>query len=247
MSNINDHFFEGYYKDIWKAIIPDALTKLETEFIMAYFQLQSNAKVLDVMCGYGRHSLALGRNGIAVTAVDNLPGYIEEIKEKASAENLPVQAELTGILDWEAQTGYDLAICMGNSLNFFNAKDTLTILTKINKALKPNGQVLVNSWSLAEIVFKEFTSRNWSQAGEKKFLTESRLAFSPTRMETECTMISENGETEKKSGVDYIFSFNEMETLLQQSGFQLREAFSIPGKKKFAFGDQRIYMIAQKQ
>ena len=247
MSNINDHFFEGYYKEIWKSIIPEELTKMETEFLMGYFKLQANANVLDAMCGYGRHALALGRKGIAVTAVDNLPGYIDEIKEKATAENLPVQPVLAGILDWNEQAGYDLAICMGNSLNFFNAKDTLAILNKINKALKPNGQLLINSWSLAEIVFKNFTSRSWSQAGDKKFLTESRLVFSPTRMETECIMITDKGETEKKSGVDYIFSFNEMETLLQQSGFQLQEAFSIPGKKKFAFGDQRIYMIASKQ
>lgn len=39
MSNINDSFFNGYYKNIWKTIIPAELTAKEVEFMLPYFKL----------------------------------------------------------------------------------------------------------------------------------------------------------------------------------------------------------------
>jgi len=55
MSNINDLFFDGHYKDIWRAIIPAQLTDREVRFMLEYFDLKPGDEVLDMMCGYGRH------------------------------------------------------------------------------------------------------------------------------------------------------------------------------------------------
>ena len=86
MGNINDIYFDGLYKEIWKTIIPDELTVKETDFMVTYFGLQPGNKVLDLMWGYGRHTLALARKGIHVTAIDNLAAYTAEIKEAADRE-----------------------------------------------------------------------------------------------------------------------------------------------------------------
>ncbi len=59
MSNINDTYFDGHYKEIWRTIIPDELTVKETDFILNYFTLEPGSAVLDLMCGYGRHAFAL--------------------------------------------------------------------------------------------------------------------------------------------------------------------------------------------
>ena len=63
MNNINDSYFDGYYKDIWRSIIPAELTRKEVDFIVSYFKLQPGNKVLDIMCGYGRHAIALAKKG----------------------------------------------------------------------------------------------------------------------------------------------------------------------------------------
>jgi cyclopropane fatty-acyl-phospholipid synthase-like methyltransferase len=89
MSNINDTFFDGYYKDIWRTVIPDELTVKEVDFMVAYFNLEPGSHVLDLMCGFGRHAIALAQKGIHVTAVDNLGDYTEEIREVAGKEQLP--------------------------------------------------------------------------------------------------------------------------------------------------------------
>jgi SAM-dependent methyltransferase len=246
MSNINDSFFDGYYKEIWKTIIPDELTVKEVEFMIPYFNLKEGSRVLDLMCGYGRHATALARKDIEVTAVDNLADYVNEIKAVAKNETLPVTVFQTSVLDFKTKDRFDLAICMGNSLNFFDADDTMKILTNICSFLKKGGHLLINSWSIAEIAFKNFKENSWSQIDDLKFLTKSKFLFYPTRIETESIIISKNGETESKSGIDYIFSLNEMEAMLKMTGFALKEVYSIPGRKKFTVGEPRAYLVAEK-
>ena len=50
MPNINDTYFDGYYKEIWRSLIPDELTVKEVDFMWLYFNLQPGNKVLDLMC-----------------------------------------------------------------------------------------------------------------------------------------------------------------------------------------------------
>ncbi len=246
MGNINDSYFDGYYKDIWRSIIPDDLTAKEVEFMLSYFSLQPGNKVLDLMCGYGRHSIALAKKGMKVTAVDNLNDYINEVKQASERDNLSIIAEQTDVANYEPSEIFDLIICMGNSLNFFNADDTLRLFRNVSAHLKKGGNLLINSWSVAEIAIKNFKDKIWNYAGDKKFLVDCKYLFHPARIEFEHLILTPGGKTESKTGIDYIFSINEIETMLNQTGFVLKELFSIPGKKKFTLGEPRIYLVAEK-
>ncbi len=247
MANINDTYFDGHYKDIWREINPPELTKVEVDFMINNFGLTKDSAVLDMMCGFGRHALALGRQGIAVTAVDNLKTYTDEIAETAAKENLPVNTVQDNIFTYTPQQQYDLAICMGNSLNFFPEEDLLVILKTIVASLKQGGSLLIHSYSLAETVIKHFNPRTWTDIGELRILSKSRYLFFPTRLDTETMMITAGGEIEMKQAVDYIFSLSEMNKILALVGLRLKEVYTIPGRKKFAVGDPYAYMIATKE
>ncbi|MEO7922474.1 MAG: class I SAM-dependent methyltransferase [Chitinophagaceae bacterium] len=246
MSNINDNFFDGHYKDIWRSLIPEDLTIKEVDFMLAYFNLQPGNKVLDLMCGYGRHAIALARKGMEVTAVDNLAAYTSEIQETAEKEQLPLQVAKANITGYNYDGAADLVICMGNSLNFFDAAETGKLLSNISSWLKPGGHLLINSWSVAEIALKNFREKSWSSIGETKFLTDAQFLFHPTRIETESIMITADGRSESKKGIDYIFTINELETMLKGAGLELKELYSIPGRKKFTLGEPRLYLVARK-
>jgi SAM-dependent methyltransferase len=247
MDNINNTYFDGYYKEIWRSLIPEDLTTKECDFIFQYFNLQPGNKVLDLMCGYGRHAIALARKGIEVTAVDNLAYYTSEIEAIAAKEQLTLKVQQADVARFRTNDTFDLVICMGNSFNFFNKEEATQLLGSVNSALQVKGHLLINTWSLAEIAIKQFVARSWSNINGLKYLSESKYLFHPTRIETETTIIAGDGTTEVKKAVDYIFSVAEMEALLNQSGFIVKDIFSIPGKKKFALGEPRAYIIAEKQ
>jgi 2-polyprenyl-3-methyl-5-hydroxy-6-metoxy-1,4-benzoquinol methylase len=244
--NINNSFFNGYYKEIWRYIFPEKTTLAEVDFIISYAKLLPGDRVLDIMCGYGRHTLELARRGLNATAVDNLRDYINEIKEKATAEKLPIECICADVLEMQIDKQYDAALCMGNSLQFFNEEDTLRLLSNISDHLKPTGKLFINTWSIAEIAIKNFKDKSWSRFGELLFLTDSKLLFHPTRIEVSSTIITDSGDREEKTAIDFIYSISELETLLNKTGFELKEIYSIPGKKQFTVGEPRAYIVAEK-
>jgi len=246
MNNINDSYFDGYYKEIWRSIIPPSLTVKETDFMMQYFALKPGSRVLDLMCGYGRHAIALAEKGIEVTAIDNLADYIYEINNVAQKEQLPLRATQQNIVNFQVDGLFDLALCMGNSLNFFKATDTVSLLKGVAGNLTVKGQLLINTWSLAEIAIKLFAPSSWSTIDGFKYLNTSEYLFHPTRMESESIIIAPDGTTETKTAIDYIYSVAEMESMLNLAGFNMKELYSVPGKKNFELGDPRAYIVAEK-
>lgn len=244
--NINSCFFDGYYKDIWRQFFPEKTTQAEVDFIIMDAKLLPGNSVIDIMCGYGRHSLELGRRGINVTAVDNLCDYINEIKDISTAEKLPVETLCEDVLEMQIEQKYNAAICMGNSLQFFNEQETLKLLSNISIHLELGGKFFINTWSIAEIAMKNFNERSWGRYGDLLFLTDNKLLFHPTRMEINSLIITDSGEREEKTGIDFIYSISELETLLNKTGFELKEIYSIPGKKQFTVGEPRAYIVAEK-
>jgi SAM-dependent methyltransferase len=244
--NINDGFFKGLYKDVWRELIPPGLSEAETDFIADVAGLEKGQQVLDIMCGYGRHALLLGQRGYAVTAIDNLPEYVSEINTAAAATALPVKAICGSALNLSLDSHYDAAICMGNSFAFFNEADALAVLQQLSAHLKPGGVFLINTWMLGEIAIRHFKAKDWFYAGRYKYLIDNQYHFDPARIESEHIIIRDDGETETISGVDYILTLGELTQVLQAAGMELDAVYATPRKRPFQMGDTRAYIVAKK-
>ena len=245
-TNINDTFFEGVYKDVWRKLIQPGLTEIECDFLTDVAKLVKGDNVLDLMCGYGRHSLELARRGFAVTAVDNSPDYIAEINTKAQQASLPVDAFAVSALEVNLSRLYKAVICMGNSFAFFNREEATALLKKIASHLSTDGVLLINSWMIAEIAIKHFREKDWYEVEGFKILMSNRFCFQPSRIESEHTVIGETGVMETINGIDYIFALSELEAMFQEAGLQTAGLYSTPRKKPFRLGDGTIYLAAKK-
>jgi SAM-dependent methyltransferase len=244
--NINNVFFNGIYKDVWKKIIAPGLTEAEVEFILSIADLQPGNKVLDLMCGYGRHSLALATKGIQMTAVDNQDSYIEEIQAEAIKNVLPVTAIQQDVISFSPTDKFDAAICMGNSFAFFNKEDSIQLLKVVAGSLNDGGLFIINSWMIAEIAIRHFKTKDWFYAGDYKYLLDYRFHFNPNRIESEQTIITPEGLIETKQAVDYIFTLDELGQMSNEAGLRIRDLYSTPRKRKFSLGDSQIYIVLEK-
>jgi SAM-dependent methyltransferase len=244
--NINSVFFQGIYKDVWRQLIPPGLTEAETDFIEEVANLQEGNHMLDLMCGYGRHSIELAKRGYEVTAIDTETEYIGEIKEVATNNNLKLHARRGDVTAIEFSETFDASICMGNSFAFLDENEAIDVLKQIAAHLKKGGVFILNTWMLGEIAIKYFKDRDWFYAGEYKYLIENKYLLYPTRIEAEHIIISKNGDIETIKGIDYIFTIAEMQKQLETTGFKLRGIYSTPRKRIFKIGDTRAYVVAEK-
>jgi 2-polyprenyl-3-methyl-5-hydroxy-6-metoxy-1,4-benzoquinol methylase len=198
------------------------------------------------MCGYGRHAVELVKRGYSVTAIDNLPDYIAELEEKARAESLSIDAQVSGALEVTLQGQYRAILCMGNSFAFFNKDEALSLLQKLAAHLEPDGIIIINTWMIAEIAIRFFQDREWYPVGDYKCLLHYQFRFGPNRIESEQTLIAPDGTIEVLKGVDYILTLDELEQLFQQAGLRLRHTYSTPKKRVFRMGDNKAYLVVEK-
>lgn len=245
-SNINNTFFEGSYKEVWRKLVPPGLTEAEVDFIQEVGALAPADRVLDIMCGYGRHALELGRRGVAVTAVDNLEAYINEIKVAAQEAGLPVEDVQADALSVALDGTYDAVLCMGNSFSFFNTEDALSLLQKLSAHLQKGGRLIINSWMIGEIAIRHFKEKDWYYVGPYRCIIDSRYLFNPSRIESEQLIIHPDGHTEVTRGIDYILTLAELDNLLDKAGFSLQAVYSTPRKKPFQLGDGKAYIVAER-
>lgn len=244
--NTNSLLFESLYKNVWRKLIPPGLSEAEADFIIDVAGLDNQSEVLDIMCGYGRHALALARKGISVTAMDNLPDYIAEIERISREEQLPVKSRLEDVGNTVFGGPYDAVVCMGNCFSSFDQVRATKVLANISGSLKTGGAFIINSWMIAEIAIKHFEAKTWVEVDEYKYLLDNRFLFHPTRIETDHIVINNAGEMQVLKGVDYIFTFAELESMMADAGLKMMEVYTTPKKRKYVFGDNRAYIVAEK-
>ncbi len=77
MTEIPSDWYDGYFEEEWldeiALHIPEERTRKEVDFVLDRLELEPGARVLDVACGHGRHSLELARRGFVVTGIDLSP------------------------------------------------------------------------------------------------------------------------------------------------------------------------------
>lgn len=70
---------KDWYKKIWTLDIQNMSwvedTKRQVDFLVEKLNLTGNERILDLACGFGRHSLELARRGFDVIGVDITPDY----------------------------------------------------------------------------------------------------------------------------------------------------------------------------
>lgn len=242
----NDTLFQGVYKELWRQIVPPGLTDAEIDFIYDIANLKHQDTLLDMMCGYGRHTIGLARKGVNVRALDNLHAYINEISEIVKKENLPVECIEADLANVQLAGVYDAAVCMGNSFSSFNKATASKVLLNISKHLKEGGVFILNTWMIAEIALRNFKEREWYNIKDYKYLLENKFLLDPTRIETEHTVITKDGLIETKRDTDFILSIEELKEIMLAANLKVTDVFSTPRKKVFSIGDNYAYIVAEK-
>ncbi len=94
---------------------------------------------VDLACGSGRHALWLGRHGWQVTAVDFAHEAVEQGRNRARAERIPVDWQVGDVLEWQPSGPVDLVL-----IAFLHLEATAlrTVLARAMQGLTPTGHLL---------------------------------------------------------------------------------------------------------
>src|SRR4051812_36771157 len=77
--------FDERYLSFYRPVLTEARTARELAFVQRHLGLQAGAKLLDVPCGYGRHSIDLAKQGYRVSGIDFSQVMLKKAQQDAKA------------------------------------------------------------------------------------------------------------------------------------------------------------------
>jgi SAM-dependent methyltransferase len=244
-SNWWQTFFSGMMVESWLQMIGEEQTKAEVDFIKKELGVSPPAKILDVPCGGGRHSVALAAAGYQMTGVDISSDFLKAARSTAVQRKLSINWEQRDMRDLPWRQQFDGAFCFGNSFGYYDDAGNAEFLKAVAGVLKPGAKFLLDTGCLTESIPSTFQDRNWYQIGDIKFLRNARYDPPSSRIETEYTIIRD-GQTETKSALHRIFTYRELFALVKEGGFVDLQGYGGLNRESFALGSKRLLLVATK-
>ena len=127
----------------------------ECNFIEKEIEYNQEAKILDIGCGTGRHSIELSKRGYSVTGVDLSESMLKLARDKASAQNLQIDFQKHDARKLPYFNEFDLVImlCEGAFSLMETDEMNFQILQNAANALKREINLYDFEWLIPIISF----------------------------------------------------------------------------------------------
>jgi cyclopropane fatty-acyl-phospholipid synthase-like methyltransferase len=242
---LESHWFETFFKDIavdcWvKAMSPEA-TRAEADFIEKALGVSPGARLLDIPCGHGRHSLELSRRGYRMTGVD----LSEDAIRIAREEHSDVEWKQGDMRTLSREAEFDGAFCFGNSFAYLDCENAERFLHAIATALKPGAHFVIDTGMAAESILPTRQQRRWFRLDDIFMLSENRYNTEESRLDIDYTFIR-NGVIETRPSSSYVFTIAEHRRMLRRAGFEIVAMESSLGGDSYELGSPRLILTACK-
>ena len=148
-------------------------TENQVEFIIDTLGLTGKERILDLACGFGRHSLSLSRRGYSVVGVDFTKSYIDDAIMTAKAESLDVEFVLSDFRNLTYDKEFDVVLSLADgAIGYLETdEENLKIFDVISSALKPGGKHFMDVCN-AEHAELYFPKRHWDIGSKTLSLPE---------------------------------------------------------------------------
>jgi SAM-dependent methyltransferase len=240
-SNWYEDFFSPAVNRFWEAMVPPAATAADLAFIARHVG-EPPARLLDMPCGAGRHALGLADMGYEVTGLDLSRDAID--RAAAAAGDLPVRF-LLGDMREPPGGAFDAALCLGNSLGYFDGEGMAALFAALAAAVRPGGRLLLDTGVCAESIFPLVRDREIAFDGGSY---RSRYAYDALRsvLKTDAELVLE-GATHRLLYAHHIVTSGALAGSLGAAGFTTLALFADTDDTPYAPGSPRLLLLAQRE
>jgi SAM-dependent methyltransferase len=236
-------FFDENYLAAGLLPIKPRKTHADVRFIRKALPLKKGARILDVCCGIGRHTLGLSKLGYRATGVDFSEKYVELARGRARKRGLAAKFERHDLRRLPYKGRFDAAICMWTSFGYFEKDgDDLKALRSVHRALKRGGVFLMElinrDWLVAN-----FEPLGWTELKNGYLLEKRRMDTRRSRIHGDWTYVLDGAVIHKNISLR-VYSVHELVARMEKAGFRVLKLYGDREERSPTLRDRMTAIVA---
>lgn len=243
--NWYEEFFHGLALDLWRKAVTEEQTRTEADFIAAILDLPTGARILDVPCGNGRHSIELAKRGCRMTGVDLSEEFIAEARQTAALGGLNIDWIHTDMRHVNTLAAFDGAFCYGNSFGYMEHEETLKFLEAVSRCLQPGARFILETGFAAESLLPALPGKRWYRLDNLFQLSEAEYDPGKSQLHVHYTFIRDS-VIQTGTARYSLYTIAEFKRMFSACGFAVRDLYSSTKKEPYQLGNGRLLIVAEK-
>ena len=140
--NLEAVFEVDDYLFVYQDDLTDERSDAEVALLVKLLGLDSPLRILDLACGFGRHTNRLAALGHVMTGMDYMPGFLALAREQAKRMGVQVDYCQGDMRRIDFQDAFDRVLLLFTSFGYFSDGENERVLQQMAAALKPGGILL---------------------------------------------------------------------------------------------------------
>ncbi len=243
------NWWSRYYDDNYLNIFSYTEQSAETEVegIVRMLNLTPPSRILDLCCGFGRHSLILAERGYDVTGLDISKAFLDYASSKADQRGIKLKLEQRDMRDIEHDNEFDAVINIFTAFGFFdNEQEDLKVLESVVQALKPEGKFVIDTLN-RDYVIHSGQYQTWKQRNGSTVLEERFFDFFKSRLEISHHLIDiEKGDRKLESSFR-LYTLTEMLDMFDKAGLMLTDVYGNFDGSLYSGQSPRMILVARRR
>jgi len=246
----------AWYKELFAAEDPtrselyaeSEASRKQVDFVIDKLALEPGARVLDLCCGQGRHLIDLARRGYDVVGLDLSEYMLEGCRTAAAAEGITPVLVHADMREIGFTAEFDAVINMFTSFGYLeNEDEDRKVINTASLALKGGGSLLIDLMN-RDWLMGVFKPTEW-QANTRGDLILSERDFDSITGRINCRelAIHPDGRRSERSHSLRLYTFNELDKMLQEAGLRVQSTYGDFDSGPFHFRSRRMIVIARKE
>jgi len=235
---VDDHIY--FYGDS----LTDERSDAEVAGLVQIAKLDTPLKILDVPCGFGRHTNRLATLGHHMTGVDLYPGFLELGRRDAEARGLQVDYRQGDMRSLGFEAEFERVMMLFTSFGYFEDDDNFRVLQNIARALTPDGLFIL------DVPNRDMATKTLSQAHvtEKNGdLMIDRVSFDTfTGRMYNRRIVIRNGVRKEKPFFVRLFNPTELRDWLIRAGMDIEQIYSGYDVSPLSEDSRRLIVVAKR-
>lgn len=242
--DIEDVFEVEDYLYFYNDILHDERTDQEISFLIKNLPILKSHNILDIPCGFGRHTDKLAEYGCKITGIDYMPGFIDMAKKRLKDRDFPVEYLVGDIREIDYDAEFDIVLNLFTSFGFFDDQMNRIILKKLSKALKKGGFFCIETIN-RDVLLKNFKECIVKKVNNDYMIDNNNFDYLTGRIYTE-RIICRDEKLRVKNFFIRLYNPSELANILNHVGLKVKDI--LPGfQKEILNGNSsRMLLIAEK-